>query len=245
MRVSYPYWLEVMDSTWPAATFMEGDEWKIRVGKGGGKRVCAATCNRMMMGQLANTRIAFAEAKMKAFGQMPVFMIFPEQNELDAKLAERGYDVWDASTIYCCAIESLTRIPLPPVTVLGIWEPLEIMQEIWTKGGIGKERWNVMDRVQGPKSGFLVRMHDRPVGVAFAAVHQESAMVHAIEILPQHRCKGAGAWLLRGVARWSADFGVRQLCAICTDENAEAIALYASLGFSPLGRYHYRMKGCE
>ncbi|WP_050931565.1 GNAT family N-acetyltransferase [Aestuariivita boseongensis] len=230
-----------MEGTWPAKRAFREGPWMLREGDGGGKRVSAATAE----GPVGPEDIAMAEQAMEAIGQPPLFMLRAGDEALDAALAERGYEIIDPVTIYSIAPAGLTDIPIPRVTVFDLWEPLAIMREIWAQGGVGPARLRVMERAKGPKTALLSRLDDKPAGVAFAAMHDGTAMVHAVEVLPHQRRKGAAAWMMRGAAFWAQRQGAHTLSVICVDANAGANALYRSLGFSVQGHYHYRHKPKE
>ena len=97
-----------------------------------------------------------------------------------------------------------------------------------------------MARAHGPKTGMLARFKDKPGGVGFVAIHQGTAMLHALEILPHQRKQGLGGWMMRGAAIWAQANGAERIAVICTRENDGANALYSSLGMCVVGGYHYR-----
>lgn len=229
-------YLDVVDGTWPAAQYHHLGPWTLREGKGGGSRVSSATAN----GPVTEADIDAAEAAMLAMGQRKQFMIRPGDTDLDRMLEARGYQVLDPVNMYACPVGLLTDVPLPRVSVFTIWEPLEIMREIWATGGIGPARLEVMARAKAPKTGLLARHNDKPAGTAFAAIHNGVAMVHAVEILPHQRRAGMGRWMMRAAAIWAADNGAHTLSVVCTRRNDAANGLYASLGMQPVGQYHYR-----
>ena len=177
---------------------------------------------------------------MQAMGQKPIFCIWPGDEALDGQLAARGYDVLDPVNIYSCPVDHLTDVPIPSVTVFNIWEPLAIMREIWSQSGVGPERQAVMHRASGPKTGLLLRHDDQPAGAGFAAIQDGTTMVHALEIIPEHRRQGMGRWAMRSAAFWAMDNGAQTLSVICTKANAGANGLYQSLGMEIVGKYHYR-----
>ena len=229
---------DAMDATWPAAAMTADGPWQFRVGDGGGKRVSATSA----LGAVTQVDIDRAEQVMTDAGQDRLFMLHPGDTALDQMLAARGYAVVDPVTIYACPTAQLTDTPLPRVSVFSIWEPLAMMVEIWDQGGIGPARLRVMERAQGPKTGFLARYADKPAGTAFAAIHDDIAMVHAVEILPHQRRNGMGQWIMRAAGFWAAEQGAKTVSVMCTKANTGANALYQSLGLKAVGDYHYRLK---
>lgn len=227
---------DVIDKTWPAARMLPVGPWILRDGQGGGKRVSAATAS----GHVRKADIPIAEAGLAAMGQAPLFLIRDGDEALDVMLQARGYALLDPVTVYACPLAKLTEIKLPRVTVFEIWEPLSIMIEIWQAGGIGPARIDVMRRVIGPKISLLGRLNEHPAAAAFVAIHESTAMIHAIEILEHQRRQGMGGWIMQAAAIWAAKHGARSLSVVCTDANEAANRLYTSLGMSIVGHYHYR-----
>ncbi len=226
-----------VDATWPAARAVVCGDWTVREGKGGGKRVSAATA--LTVGTVPN--VGQAEEQMSALGQTPLFMIRSGEETLDAGLAARGYTVIDPVVVLCAPVSALMDRPIPRLTTFMIWEPLAIMAEIWAQGGIGPARLDVMRRTSH-KSAVLARWNQKPAGVGFVAREGDIAMVHAVEVLPAHRRQGVAQWIMRQAACWAAAEGAKTLAVLCTRANAPALALYAGLGFAPAAEYHYRQK---
>ncbi len=226
---------EVCARTWPAAVETGVGPWTIRAGKEGGQRVSAATLDGDF------DVIELAENAMRGLGQVPLVMIRDGEEALDAALSERGYVVKDPVNIYVCPIEALTDLPIPKVTAFTIWEPLHIMRDIWAAGGIGPERVAVMERSTCAKTAVLARLRDKPAGTAYVAIHDQVAMVHALEVLQHQRKQGAAGWLMRSAALWAQGAGATHMSVICTQANTGANALYASLGMTQVGQYHYRV----
>jgi GNAT superfamily N-acetyltransferase len=229
--------LSALDATWPAARTWREGPWRISDGQGGGKRVSAARA----VGEVGPPDIRRAEIAMQDLGQLPLFMLHGESDAIDAALAERGYRVVDPTLALHLPVAALTTRPLPRLTALEVWEPLAIMEEIWAQGGIGPARLEVMRRA-AMKTAIFARSQDKPAGTAFAALHERIAMVHAVEVLPQHRRLGVAANIMHAAGFWAAREGAEHMVVLCTRANTGARALYSALGFQPCYGYHYRIK---
>ena len=224
-----------LEATWPPAERVSHSGWTLRRGDGGGKRVSAASPE----GPEAD--IGVAEAAMRAWGQVPLFRILPGEEALDAALADRGYCVIDPTVFYAARAEALVEAGDETARLIRVSTPLALADDIWEAGGIGPGRRAVMARAPEPKITLLCRLGDRPAGVAFLGVAGHIAMLHAVEVLAEHRRGGAGAALARGAARFAAEHGAEWLALAVTEANRPARALYERLGMVPAGRYHYRI----
>jgi len=226
---------DVVEATWPAATETQVGPWLIRDGQGGGKRVSAAR----PLGSVAQDDVALAVSEMEKLGQPALFSLRPEDGELDSILAHLGYEVLDPSILF---VGPIFEGEAPPVTAFDIWPPLQIMKDVWAEGGIGPGRIAVMERVAGPKTSILGRISDRAAGCAFVAMHQTTAMVHAVEVLPDYRRNGLARNMMYAAARWAKEHGAEHFALVTTGSNVAAQSLYSSLGMSVVGRYNYRIK---
>ena len=247
--------LAAIDGTWPPARIFDQGGWTFRQGQGGGQRVSATTLARppvtadkpaaggdgLSPGDM-DAAIARAEAGMLDMGQHPLFMIRPGETLLDAALDRRGYLVHDPVRAWACPPAQLCDRDIPRVTVFDLWEPLAIQREIWAAGGIGPGRLAVMARTAGPRTALLGRWQDKPAAVAFVAIHDGVAMLHALEVRPEQRRKGMAGWMMRGAAAWARDNGADCLAVLCTLANGPANGLYAALGMASVTEYHYRRR---
>ena len=225
---------DTLAACWPAAETRPLGPWILRRGEGGGGRASAAT----LEGPLEDP--AAAEAAMRAMGQRPRFLIRPGDTALDEALAGRGYEVEGPNAI----------LAGPPAEIGGAgpdWAtvrcaaPLALMIEIWEANGIGAGRRAVMARAPAPKVWLLARDGDRPAGCAFVDMHEGTAMLHSVVIVPESRRKGLGARLVRAAGRWAAAEGARSLALAVGQANAPAVTLYRGLGMTEVGAYHYRL----
>lgn len=228
---------QVTDKSWPPAQQSANGVWIIREGQGGGSRVSSATAN----GPITQADLPVAEQAMRALGQVPQFMIRHGDDDLDQLLATAGYQIKDPVNLYVAPVSDIALTPIPPVTSFEVWPPLAAQAEIWAEGGIGPTRLAVMERAPQPKTTFLGRIDDTPAGTAYVGSHLGVAMIHAIEITPDQRRKGLARHLITGAAFWAQRAGLSHVSLVCTQANLAANALYASMGFTRVGQYHYRI----
>lgn len=230
--------LRALEATWPAKAQWAQDGWVLRDGAGGGKRVGAAT--QVSTGADPAT----AEAAMWARGDAALFRLGPQDAALQATLVARGYHQVDPSLIYAAPIDALAEKPAA-VTLFDIWPPLAIMREVWADAGIGPARLAVMDRACAPRTGFVARIQDRVAGVAFCAVSDGIAMLHAVDVAPAFRRKGVARNILRGAAHWAQGQGADWLALAVTEGNGPARTLYEGAGLQIVTRYTYYQKDAE
>ena len=221
-----------MEATWPPARSWRLGPFCLRDGAGGGKRVSAAS----LEGDFAGADLDAAEAAMA----VPLFLIRPGDEALDAALAARGYRLVDPVLAYAVPLAGIAQPER--MTTFPHWPPMAIARALWADAGISPARLAVMERAAGPKCVILGRVQDRAAGVAFVACHGDTAMLHALEVVPALRRQGSAHNILRAAAAWALDQGAATLSLVVTEANATARGLYASLGMNLVGQYHYRQK---
>lgn len=223
-------------ATWPAHRSQRCGPFTLRDGRGGGKRASAATAE----GPVGPEDLATAEAAMRGMGMPPLFMVRDGETTLDTMLADAGYTKLDPTAIHAAALADLAMGAPAPTASFHLWEPLAIQREIWAEGGISHARVAVMMRAPGDKTALLGRMGGHAVAAGFAAIHERIAMVHALEVRPAARRRGAGRALMLEAARWAMARQARTLAVACTEANTAANTLYAAMGLTRVAHYHYR-----
>lgn len=228
----------LVDATWPAKSIRDLDGWTLRTGAGGGSRVSAATA----LPHAKLETFPIAERAMQDMGQTPLFMVRHGEDTLDMLLENAHYLIQDEVFAYAASVEALAVNRPPPVTCFEVWPPLAAQVEIWEAGGIGDARLAIMHRANGPKTTVLGRLHDTPTGTAFAAIHNGTAMIHAVETAHAFRRQGVGRRMMQALAFWAKSKGAHTVALLVTQANTAANPLYASLGLEIVGGYHYRVK---
>jgi len=230
---------EVIEATWPPASTQPCGPFTLRNGADGGKRVSAATARTPARAQ-ERAAVQNAQDAMRAMDQAPLFMIRQGDEALDKVLADAGYTIIDPVNIYAGPTSLLTATRPPRTSTFNLWPPLQIQRDIWAAGGIGPARIDIMERSVCPKTALFGRDDNRPAGTGYAAIHQGIAMVHAVEVLPRHRRRGLGRYMMHAAALWAETHGAATLAVTCTHANTAANALYPALGMTLAARYHYR-----
>ena len=222
---------DVIDATWPAAAQTRIGRVVLRDGKGGGKRVSAASGPD----DLTAEELAEVLSALRDRAAAPLFQVQGDQPRLTRLLADHGFAEVEPVVILSAPIADVAGGGPKPVSAFTVWPPLAIQCEIWAEGGIGAPRLAVMERVQGPRTSLLGRVDNQPAGAAFVALHGDTAMLHALEVQPRHRRKGCAENLVRRAAAWARDRGAARFATLTLRDNAPARALFASLGMQPEG----------
>lgn len=230
---------DVIEHTWPAARELSCGAFLLRDGRGGGKRVSAATIQHP---NWSSDDIEDAEIGMETLNQSRLFMVREAESRLDDALANMGYVVVDPVNMYCIPVGQLAKNIPPRVSTFAVWSPLAIGYDIWRDAGIGPGRWAVMDRVKGPRTSILGRWNDSPAGICFVGIHDGIAMVHALEVVLDQRRQGVAEKMMAAASIWAQKNGASHMSVICTAANDAANNLYFKLGMKHIGGYHYRQK---
>ncbi len=223
------------EATWPAAEFVRCGGFLVGRGAGAGGRVSSA----IAVGPWTDANIDAACAQHATWGQPPLFRAWDDEADLIATLTARGLIAHIPTLVMVAPVSALTDQPIPPVTAFAIWPPLAIQRQIWAAGNINPARQTVMERVSQPKAALLGRIRDRAAGAGFVALHNHTAMVHGVEVLPAFRRQGLAGWMMRQSALWAQDLGTTRIGLAVSRANTNAQATYASLGFTVAGSYAY------
>lgn len=81
-----------------------------------------------------------------------------------------------------------------------------------------------------------------PAGVIRAAHHGGWVALSCLTVAPDARRRGLGRLLTLSALRWARTTGAGRAFLQVEESNAGAVALYASLGFAVVDRYHYRQR---
>jgi ribosomal protein S18 acetylase RimI-like enzyme len=95
-----------------------------------------------------------------------------------------------------------------------------------------------------PEAGLFVHESgDRPVASAICVHHRDLAGLFEIATHAAERRQGHARRLVLSALKWARQRGARNAWLQVEADNRAALALYRSLGFEELYRYHYRQPG--
>lgn len=226
------------EDTWPAADYADAGGFRVGRGLGAGGRVSSARA----VGPWVADDIPAAERIHQGWDQQPIFRVLDTDPDLADALLAVGYRRESPTSIMQAPVAMLMDQVIPPLTTFAVWPPLAIQHDLWTSGTITLARQAVMGRVTGPRSSILGRIDDRAAGAAFAAVHADVAMVHAVEVLPAFRRRGLAGWMMRQAAIWAAGNGATRMALAVSRANAGARATWDRLGFAEVAGYSYYLR---
>ncbi|MDO5605017.1 MAG: GNAT family N-acetyltransferase [Paracoccus sp. (in: a-proteobacteria)] len=226
------------ENSWPAAEYAQAGPFRIGRGKGGGMRVSSA---RPLSAGWSAADISEAARIQDAWEQTAAFRV-TDGDPLGGVLAAQGWRIHSPTLMMTAPLDVLTDRAVPPVTAFSLWPPLAIQRELWTASGISPARQAVMTRVALPRRAILGRCDDRAGGVAFVAAAGETAVLHALEVVPALRRRGLAGWMMREAAIWAQRQGCHEMLLAVTAANAPAVALYRGFGFTGIGRYSYFLR---
>ncbi|MEM7241127.1 MAG: GNAT family N-acetyltransferase [Pseudomonadota bacterium] len=227
MSFSEAAYFEAIDQTWPAASYYQEQGWVFREGRGGGKRVSAASALD------PEASVEFALGQFKRLKERPLFMLRKEDQGIDDKLDALGFAIVEPVDVMS---SPLTMIDMD-LDIYAHNTPTQSAQEIWAEGGIGDPRLAVMARADCAKS--YLQIEDK--AVAFVAVWRKIAMVHALEVRKSARRQGLGKKLMQLAMGWAAKEGAAELAILTVKANTPAQQLYRGMGFKDVAHYHYRL----
>jgi GNAT superfamily N-acetyltransferase len=99
----------------------------------------------------------------------------------------------------------------------------------------------LLDLIAWPQAGVLLRdSGGEPVAAALAVAAGDIGCYHNVVVRTDSRGKGLGRAVMHAALNWTKTAGANRAAIQVVSDNAPALGLYASLGFSEVYRYHYR-----
>ena len=188
--------------------------------------------------------IATAEALYAAHGLPTIFRVPSIADPaLDRELAERGYTSEGESCVLHAALDRLRPAADPAVRLLPAPAAAWLRAMAALQGHTPAQR-AIYRRIVGaiaiPARFALLRVDGEPAALAYGAIHDRLLCYESVITAPAQRRQGCARRILGSLAAWAHDTGATGACLQVEAGNMAGRALYQSLGFAELHRYHYR-----
>lgn len=166
------------------------------------------------------------------------------QRELDAALADRGYQAHTPVLVLATTADAVLRSGADHAHVttdvdkslIPDWSAL--LHEL--AGGHEPAVDEVLPLVPDPIGFAIARLDGHPAGVAMFPTSGAWTGVFCMATRPSARRQGVASALLRAGARWARQQGSDRLYLQVTEDNSTARHVYVRHGFRLSHRYHYR-----
>lgn len=166
---------------------------------------------------------------------------------LDARLAERGYRLQDDGFVLFKPVPPPAHFGVRPELAGVEWtfQPSTQWVKIYQSVLDGPRREalpRILDQLPWPRVFFLYRKRGLSFATALAVNEDGMVGVECVATREEGRRRGAARALMQGIEEWARAQEAHTLYLHVRGSNAAARALYRSLGYQPVGRFHYRVK---
>lgn len=229
---------------WPAARVHYDGAWLIRLTPGHpAKRLNSV--NPLDPGDVHHLerRIAAAEREFAEAGRRLTFRMSPLSGEvLSAHFDRLGWRRFSESLVMTRRIDdaliggAMDQIPMKDVprfvgAAIGVHGASNILRPALA---------DILARIEPEAGLFAIERDDEPLATAICVQDGELAGLFEIATAEAERGKGYGRRIVLSALKWARLRGARLAWLQVEAENRRARALYDSLGFGELYRYHYR-----
>ena len=228
---------------WPPLEAQRVGGWELRFSRGYTKRINSANA-APGAGSLAR-HLPAIEARYLARGLEPVFRITPvSPADSDAVLEAAGYAEIDPSPVMLCPLDGANE---PAGCEIAGRANAEWLDGFARAQGLASSERAAHEAILAAIPGHVSHAMRRDAGgraVAFGiAVHAGPAIVLSDVIVePDERRRGHARALVAGLMAHGKDTGTAFALLNTRAGNTPALALYRSLGFEEVYRYHYRVR---
>lgn len=229
---------------WPASSTHYDGTWLVRLNAGHpAKRLNSV--NPLDPGDFMNIveRIARAERRFEAYARPVTFRVSPlAGDKLVRHLDQEGWSRFSESIVMRCSLsdqlfdDALDQIPLKDVArFTGAAIPVHGLDPA-LRPGLSE----IISSIEPEAGLFVLDGGDNPVSTAICVHDGDLAGLFEIATRDGERGRGFGRRIVRSALKWAAQRGAKHGWLQVEADNAAALALYRSMGFTEAYRYHYR-----
>ncbi|WP_309085575.1 GNAT family N-acetyltransferase [Chelativorans sp.] len=229
---------------WPATSVQYDGTWAMRLtASHPSKRLNSVNPLDPSDHHRLDKRIERAARLFEAYGRPLTFRISPLAAQvISAHLDEQGWATFSASKVM--------RLQLSEAAVAGAMHqiPLKDLNQFVSAAfevhGYGADLrpgfTEVVSSIKAEAGFFVLKQEDVPVSVAICVRDGTLAGLAEVATAAAYRGKGFGRRLLLSALKWAHSRGAGTAWLQVEEENEPALALYRSLRFEEIYRYHYR-----
>ncbi len=228
---------------WPAGETRDVDGWLWRYSGGGSQRANSVSALHYR-GTDAERTIDEIEHLFRERGAPVRFQVgFPlsEPDDLDARLAARGYVIHDPVTTL---VKPVAAIAMPDHVALGA-SPSESWLQVYLSNITPDRRpfaAAILARVPAPCIFAEVRRKGETMATALGVLHEGAVIAECVGTAVSARRQGAASAVMIALEAWGAAQDARTIGLQAVSTNMPAQGLYAALGYTAAGTYHYRYR---
>jgi ribosomal protein S18 acetylase RimI-like enzyme len=231
-------------AAWPALETTPIGGWLWRSSSGGSGRANSVSC-LAAPGLDVEAAVTEAEARYRARGAPARFQItdVAVPADLDAFLAARGYEAYDACTTLARALTAADAT-MPSGIVL-CDRPGDDWFDVYASVITPDRRTvapRILERVPRPCAFVGATSDGRIAATVLAVLVGPIVIVECVATAEVARRRGVARTAMQGAMAWAAEQGATTAALGVVAANAPAQALYRGLGFEQIGRYHLRRK---
>jgi GNAT superfamily N-acetyltransferase len=232
----------ICSAGWPAAEAEPLGDWLLRAHDG-----LTGRANSVMA--VGDPGVPFDEAIARATEwyaarDLPVLMQQPQGGPADVALQERGWPMLHVTIVQVAPLQPVLHRLRVRDDVRSAIDPLPSPQWQALMHDLDPHRpQRHLEILTGtPKVGFATVLDGvEPVGIGRVSIEGEWAGVTSVDVAPSARRRGIGTEVMRAMLGWAADQGATSTYLQVRARNAEALALYARLGYRTHHPYCYRV----
>ena len=226
---------------WPAGETRRVDGWLWRYSGGGSQRANSVSALSYEGADVEGT-IDAIEALYREHGAPVRFQVgFPlsRPDDLDQRLAARGYEIHDPVTTLLKSVEPVTA----SMDVVMREAPSEGWLSVYLANVTPDRRpfaTAILARVPGPCVFAEAIREGAVIATALGVFHENTVIAECVGTASTARRQGAAAAVMRALEAWGGGLGAHTIGLQAVTTNMPAQGLYAALGYAPSGTYHYR-----
>ena len=231
---------------WPATETVEVAGWIWRC-SGGGTRRANSVLPLDFTGADVNAAIDTIEGMYRARQLRCFFQVssISQPAGLDDTLQRRGYTYEEPVLLLAKRLHPSQATQ--PMTALEIsLTPSRDWLEVYCSTVDAVRQAAVpatLERVPNPRAYLVVHRDSQPLASALGVVSPDNiAIVECVATAAKLRRTGAAREVMTALEAWAAKQGATTAALQVTEGNTPARSLYASLGYTLAGRYHYRWR---